>query len=235
MHAPRELMAYSPRQSRALFLKILCVLQSIPASIKTAPLAPKSMTDKSLNSPELRLSLLNFVRARVHDFHAAEDLTQVILMRAVSSRAYLKSDERLEAWLFRIARNVICDHYRKPARTTSLDDKEYLTGVVENGHLDEEDALLRERLAAYVRGVVEGLPLLYRDALRFTDYEGRSQVQLAESAGITVSAAKSRVQRARKEVQKIIEACCHVETDRYGDVVEMRKREPSGNNSTKSA
>lgn len=186
--------------------------------------------DRPLSTPELRLTLLKFVRGRVQDFHTAEDLTQTILLRAISKASTLRNHERLEAWLFRIARNVITDHYRRRPTTVPLPVEVGESDSTDGGQFDEEDALLRERLAAYVRGVVEKLPVIYRDALRFTDYEGHTQAQLAHAEQISLSAAKSRVQRARAEVQREIEACCHVETDTYGSIVSMTRRQedPTG-------
>ncbi|MBX3742079.1 MAG: sigma-70 family RNA polymerase sigma factor [Akkermansiaceae bacterium] len=177
-----------------------------------------------LSSSELRNSLLRFVQSRVRDRHLAEDLTQEILLRGVTKVAGLKDQERLESWLFQIARNTIADHFRRAKSMDSCADD-----LPDNedpcGYIAEEEAVLREMLSAYVRGVVEALPDIYRNALRYTDYEGHTQAELAGKEGISLSGAKSRVQRARQEVRAAVEKCCHIETDRYGTVLEVKRRE----------
>ena len=51
-----------------------------------------------------------------------------------------------------------------------------------------------------------------------------SQVELAARIGLSVSAAKSRVQRARQMVREIIDRCCRFEVDRYGRVIACHPR-----------
>ena len=97
-------------------------------------------------------------------------------------------------------------------------------GTDDETPVTREESELRESLNEYVRGVVEGLPEPHRTALVLTEYEGLSQVELAARLGLTISAAKSRVQRARAEVRHIVEACCRITTDAYGGVTECEER-----------
>ena len=50
-----------------------------------------------------------FVRRRVRDDATADDLTQETLLKVYRSRATLRDGERLEAWLYRIARRTLAD------------------------------------------------------------------------------------------------------------------------------
>ena len=185
---------------------------------------PAALDDDFFVSPELRASLLRFVQSRVRDPHWAEDLTQEILLKALTHYTGIRDQKRRQAWLFQIARNVISDHFRGAKGREVFSDKH-----------DPEDALLPiedgpttsyfpEILSSFLRGVVDELPPIYRDALYFTDCQGHSQVELARNEGISVSGAKSRVQRARAAVRDAVERCCLLETDRYGGVVEVEPR-----------
>jgi RNA polymerase sigma-70 factor (ECF subfamily) len=51
-----------------------------------------------------------------------------------------------------------------------------------------------------------------------------TQVELARHLGLGLSAAKSRVQRAREMVRARVEKCCHLEFDAYGTMVDCRRR-----------
>ena len=84
--------------------------------------------------------------------------------------------------------------------------------------------MLKEQLNEYIRDVVESLEEPYREALKATLYDGISQVELAERLGLSVSAAKSRVQRARAEVRKKMEACCAWEFDAYVNATECEPK-----------
>jgi RNA polymerase sigma-70 factor (ECF subfamily) len=64
------------------------------------------------------------------------------------------------------------------------------------------------------------LPRKYRQALELTEMQGFSQTELAARLNISVSGAKSRVQRAREKLKEALLDCCHFEFDRYGRVID---------------
>lgn len=176
----------------------------------------------------LRTHLYAFVFSRVSNHALAEDLTQEILVKVARNRAKLREADRLEAWVFRIARNRIHDHFRAHRGESQTFD-ENVHGSIEQGDrqheaIESEELKLRSTLRAYIRRVVEELAPHYRDALLATEFEGLSQVAYAKRAGISVPAAKSRVQRGRKEVRRIFEACCEVSADRYGNIIDAIPR-----------
>ncbi|MDF1823704.1 MAG: sigma-70 family RNA polymerase sigma factor [Verrucomicrobiales bacterium] len=186
--------------------------------------SPSAINLERLSSEELRNSLLRFVHSRVSDRHLAEDLTQEILLRGLAKHSELRDRERLESWLFQIARNVISDHFRKAKPTEACSD-DLPDERQPRPFVAEEEAVLREMLSSFIRGVVEALPGIYRNALCYTDYEGHTQAELALKEGISLSGAKSRVQRARQEVRNAVKRCCHIEKDHYGQILEVRERQ----------
>jgi RNA polymerase sigma-70 factor (ECF subfamily) len=172
---------------------------------------------------ELRARLFAFILSRVRSHDVADDLTQETLVRTARSLGQTEI-ANLEGWLFRVARNVVADHFRGSKEQVQWQEHEHAEPIREDA-LTKEEAALREQLALYVRAVVEDLPEPHREALLLTEYQGLTQAQLAERLGITHSAAKSRVQRARNEVKRTIEQCCRVATDFYGQVTDMMPRD----------
>ena len=81
---------------------------------------------------------------------------------------------------------------------------------------------MRGSFIPFIRGAVAGLPEPYREALLLTEYEGLTQQQLAERVGISLSGAKSRVQRGREKLKQILLDCCHVELDRRGGIIDYQ-------------
>ena len=63
------------------------------------------------------------------------------------------------------------------------------------------------------------LPAAYREALLLTEYQGLTQKALAERLGLSLSGAKSRVQRGRTQLKQMLEECCTFEFDRRGRVI----------------
>jgi RNA polymerase sigma-70 factor (ECF subfamily) len=70
---------------------------------------------------ELFPAVYGFVRFRVGDTHLAEDLTAVVFERALAKLASVRDPDRVRAWLFTIARNVVTDERRRRRPATSLD------------------------------------------------------------------------------------------------------------------
>jgi len=157
--------------------------------------------------------LLKFIRSRVEDEAAAEDILQDVFLRIHTNIDTLSDDGRLESWVFQIARNAIIDHYRRRRELAEIPE----TIPAEDEFIEPDAA---DVLASSMRTMVEELPEPYRQALLLTEYQGLTQAELAERLGIALSGAKSRVQRARQRIKDDLLACCHFEFDRYGRVVD---------------
>lgn len=165
---------------------------------------------------DYRDRLLAFIRARVSDDDAAEDLLQEVFLRIHTRMHMLKDSDRLESWIYQITRNAIVDYYRQHSRLTPL--PETLPAESEPEIISTPDSA--DEIAASLRSLVEALPEPYRQALLLTEFEGLSQQELAGRLGISLSGAKSRVQRARQKIKDGLMTCCHFEFDRYGRIVD---------------
>lgn len=156
--------------------------------------------------------LRNFIAGRVSDPDAAEDILQDVYLKIHLKIDGLRAEDRLESWIYQIARNAIIDHYRRARPIDELSDS------LASPPDDEPDAV--SQLASSVKGMLKCVPEKYRQALELTELQGLSQVELAARLDITVSGAKSRVQRAREKLKEAFLDCCHFEFDRLGRVVD---------------
>jgi RNA polymerase sigma-70 factor (ECF subfamily) len=164
---------------------------------------------------ELRRVVRNFIARRVGDSHTAEDLTQDVLLKAHRSGVDGNSVEDMAAWLYRIARNTLIDHYRTRDRHPAPDPLPAGRVLVDDD--DRDERAVRE-LATCLRPLVADLDPIYREALTLTDLDGVSQVDAANRVGLSVSGMKSRVQRARAQLRAAVTNCCSVHTDSAGRI-----------------
>lgn len=160
---------------------------------------------------EFRDPLKAFISKRVPDRFSAEDLLHDVFLRIHNQIGSLKEREKLAPWIYRIARNAIIDSFRK--RREFVEPSDDLISSDQSGISD-----IGEKLAPVVRAMVDKLPDKYREALLLADFKGIKQAEVAERLKISVSAAKSRVQRARGMLKDLLLQCCHFEFDRYGTV-----------------
>ena len=168
-----------------------------------------------------------FIRSRVSDEAETEDILQEVFIRIHRHLCCQQDWNKPQSWIYQIARNLIIDHYRKRRETVEL--PESLPASSDLGESFRGELALVEddpeaELALSLREMIDELPDRYRQALLLTEYEGLSQKQLAEILGISVSGAKSRVQRAREKLRDMLLRCCHFEFDRRGRIVDYYAR-----------
>lgn len=131
--------------------------------------------------------VLGFVRRRVADQETARDVTAEVFRVA-----WTRFEERpSRGWLFRVARNVIGDEYRRRDR-----QRAGLSDVAASARTTE--ALGRDDgVSGRVLEVLEGLPSRHREVLVLTYWDGLSAIECGQVLGITAAAVWVRVHRAR--------------------------------------
>ncbi len=162
--------------------------------------------------------LRGYILTRVSDHAAVEDILQDVFLKAHTREHQLRSVQKVESWLFLIARNAIVDYYRKKKPSEEL--PEDLISETEEPPLANAEAL-REAF----KQMVFNLPEPYREAVVLTEFQGLTQKQMAERLGISISGAKSRVQRGRDKLKDALLECCRFEFDRRGKVIECEPKQ----------
>lgn len=93
-----------------------------------------------------------------------------------------------------------------------------------------EPADAARAIAEGLADMIRGLPEPYRQALELSELEGIPQRKVAERLGISLSGAKSRIQRGRKLLRDALLECCHFDFDRRGRILEFVPRAPCCHN-----
>src|SRR5918993_3050403 len=93
---------------------------------------------------EVGASIERFVRRRVSDPHQADDVVAEVMLRIHQNLGSLDDHERVTAWVFRITRNAITDHYRRTGRRREVlaAEIEPLADAGADAWLDDQDATL---------------------------------------------------------------------------------------------
>jgi RNA polymerase sigma-70 factor (ECF subfamily) len=180
---------------------------------------------------ELHANLRAFISRRVRNQADVDDLVQRVLLQIVKGLASLRDAERLHAWVYRAARNVIVDYYRSSAGRREVasggaGDLAAASAETQASSKDDERAALQE-LAGCMTPMIRRLSRAYREAVTLADLEGVNQADAAARAGVSLSAMKSRIQRGRQELKAVLEDCCRVQLDRRGTIVAYDPRKPN--------
>ncbi len=167
-------------------------------------------------SDRLRL----FILRRVRSEHDTEDILQDVFWKIHNNIHTLKHENKLEAWIYQIARNTIIDHYRHQAKAP-LDISEMPEQQAEPVTTEDPS----EEVVACLKPMINDLPEKHRQAILLTEYENLTQKEMSQKLGLSLSGAKSRVQRAREKLKGALLACCHFDFDRRGNILDYQPKE----------
>jgi RNA polymerase sigma-70 factor (ECF subfamily) len=179
-----------------------------------------------------RTQLYHFVRSRMDDDAGAEDVVHDVLVKVYTQRDALKDQSKFVQWMYQITRHAVIDYYRarKPWVTLS-DDLAHEPMAPETVEGDEvawdekrQGVSAEQALARCLTPLVEQLPTPYRRAVTMSELEGKTQRSVASTLGLSVSGAKSRVQRGRKMLEDMLVTCCRFEFDSRGRLMDYEPR-----------
>jgi RNA polymerase sigma-70 factor, ECF subfamily len=149
-----------------------------PSSVKTGGPAG----DTSLLWAEFAGRLRAFVARRVPPGIEPDDVVQEVFIRVMRHLPSLRDGERIEAWLFQIARNTLLDAMRARQRRDSRTDALDADLPAEPGGEDLRAA--EAELAPCLTPMVARLAEPYREAIELTSVGGLTQAEAATRAGI---------------------------------------------------
>lgn len=152
----------------------------------------------------LQQHLRNYLRRRVSDDAAAEDLLQDVFVKALVAEGAGRQIGNLTGWLYAAVRTTLVDHYRAAGEPMQELDEEIPDWEV-------DDQRLHQELSNCLRPFIDRLAPIYRDTLIATDLDGSTMRSFAQAQQVSISAIKSRAVRARAMLKTELLACCRLE------------------------
>jgi RNA polymerase sigma-70 factor (ECF subfamily) len=117
---------------------------------------------------------------------AARDLTQDVFLRISRTAVPTASSAEVQAWLFRIARNLVIDYHRRRQRTPP---------VVALGEAGQRPA--SQDVTVAVNEALGALSDLDRDVFLLREVAGLGYDEIAKACDLTPDAVRSRIHRTR--------------------------------------
>lgn len=166
--------------------------------------------------------LRRWLRSRAPNASEVDDMLQDVFLKTLKHREHLDSISQPRAWLFEVTRNTLIDRLRVSRERFPLpEDLDMVPAPVEQ--TDTVDTLAQ----ACLPRVLAEMDPQDREAIELCDLQGMSQADFAQHKQLTLSAAKSRVQRARKRMRERMTSACQVSFDDSGRVDDFIPRSPS--------
>ena len=158
---------------------------------------------------EYHSRLYSFILSRVNNASIAEDILQDVFLKIQSKISALKENSKLRSWIYQITRNSIIDYYRSHKTMGELPAS---LSAPEKNLTDEA----RKEIGGCLLPMIKRLPEKYSEALMLSEIEGLTQKEVAARQELTLSGAKSRVQRGRALMREMLTECCHFHFDHRG-------------------
>lgn len=154
--------------------------------------------------------VFNFVFRFVNDRETAEDLTQDVFLRVYKAAYSYQPQSKFQTWLYTIAKNLSFNELRRHKRKMVSIDAPIVSSTGDDMPrqiADEKaetgfDILSKIELAQEVRKAIEQLPENQRVVVILFRYDKLSYEQIANTMGMSVSAIKSLLTRARLNLRK---------------------------------
>ena len=164
----------------------------------------------------------DFIRKKTHNSDVVDDILQEVFIKIHQNLHLLRDEERVAGWVFQIARNTVLNYFR--AQKKNLENQEFHQRETEEESYFKENNL-NEMVGIWLEEFKKDLDPKYQEALQLVDIDGITQIELAHKLGISVSGAKSRVQRGREQLKQKLMDCCPVKTDQYGNILEIQSKD----------
>lgn len=147
------------------------------------------------------MKLLNYITQHCNNAQLAEDIFQETFVKAIVTiqNGNYTDNGKFANWLFRIARNLVVDHFRRESveGTLSTDDENFdVLNRKELGGTTVEDELVDLQIREDVRRLIKALPFVQMQVLVMRYYRNLSFKEIAEKTGVSINTALGRMRYA---------------------------------------
>jgi len=152
---------------------------------------------------DFKVRMYAFIQKKVRNHELAEEINAQILQKLLNSCCSGITIQHVSSWMYRMAFHAILDELKKLKKHTGFDrDLEI-----------EDTSNVYQELTEFIEPLIGFLPEKFAVPLIMSDIEGIKQQEIARRLGLSVSGAKSRIQRARVLLKEEIRTCFHVDQE----------------------
>lgn len=147
--------------------------------------------------------IYNFAYRFLKNSEAAEDATQEVFVKMMKYAKQFHGDAKLSTWLFSITANLCRDFLRKSENKHKEGEETLLTLPANQSYSPERNLEMRQN-EERVQKALQSLTPEQREAILLSRYQGLSYAEIAQIAGCSEGAVKTRVFRAMETLKKLL-------------------------------
>lgn len=155
-------------------------------------------------------SLMNFIFKFVGNYDQAEDVLQETLIRLYKNKNYYTTIAKVSTWLYTIASNLAKTELRRRNRRAFFsiygtnndgEDDEFDIPDISDQPDNKVDSILKNKI---INDALKKIQPLYRELVVLRDIQELSYEEIAEITGLNLGTVKSRINRGRVKLQKLL-------------------------------
>lgn len=157
--------------------------------------------------------VFNIALRIIGNYDDANDLAQEVFLRVYKSIKSFKGESSFSTWIYKITKNVCLDEIRKRRNKNviSLDEEIKLnsgevTRQVESSDDTPDVALEKSEMKDLINKAISELSDEHRVVIVLRDIQGFSYEEIAKIIDCPEGTVKSRINRARKALKKILKS-----------------------------
>ncbi len=147
------------------------------------------------------LAIFHFSYSILKDKAAAEDVTQETCVKLWKYSQSWTPNGKVRSWLFRIAHNLSIDEIRR--RKPAVDIDSY-SEILEDGVRSVEAAIQESEISSVIKAALFQVPIRQRTALMLVYYSEFSNIEAAETMGVSVDALESLLSRGKIKLRELL-------------------------------
>ncbi|WP_159800775.1 sigma-70 family RNA polymerase sigma factor [Flavobacterium sp. MK4S-17] len=169
--------------------------------------------------------LKNFIRSKVNNDEDVSDIYQNVILKIITKIDTLKKTESLKSWIFTIANNQIIDYFRNHKTRVEVQTWESKFSI----ELEPaENTNAYHLMEGCIHSLIAQLPDEYRLVIEQSELKGMSQKDLAQKLDMNYITLRSKVQRGRERLRKMLNDSCRIEQAHLGTVIDCKPKNASG-------
>lgn len=155
--------------------------------------------------------IYSYIYYTVKDRDLAEDIFQETFVKAIMTikQGRYTENGKFQAWIARIAHNLIIDYYRQERNENHIpNDEIYCYDVFNKKELSEEnieDFMIKKQIHSDIRKLIRALPDSQKDVLIMRYYKNMSFKEIADTTHVSINTALGRMRYAILNMRKMAE------------------------------
>lgn len=152
--------------------------------------------------------LFSYIYFAVKDKELAEDIFQDTFIKAILTIRQNRYTEngKFQAWLTRIAHNLIIDHFRQEKNNNQISGEEAECCLLNNSKYSEEtieSQIIYNQTISDLKRLIHFLPSNQQEVVIMRYYKNLSFKEIAEKTGVSINTALGRMRYALLNLKKL--------------------------------